>query len=138
MLSTVDPLLKAVEALPREGSYTVTFVMPDGQERAIVTTAQAGKVVLPSANLPDGWNLDSPTFQAALAAINAVHQARELAGAGRVLLLDVEGGWDVSIGNVVLSTSGIPSCVGDGDMEQTAAGVWKCTVCGAGALLSAD
>jgi hypothetical protein len=134
MLCPVDPLLHRIEALPRRGAYAVTFVLPDGQERTVVTVTTDGQVSLPAANLVEGWAEGSDSFQAVLAAILAVGAAREISGAGRVLLLDVDGGWDVSIGNIILSESGQPACVSHGDLEPTRPGIFECPTCGAVAL----
>ena len=96
------------------------------------------EVDIPAANLLDGWPATSASFRAALAVVAAVHSARELAGAGRNLLLDLDGGWDVSIGNVVLSAAGEPACVAHGAMAQTRPSVWTCPECGATGLYGND
>lgn len=134
----MDPLLHRVEALPKRGSYAVTFVLPDGQERSVVAQSTGGEIALPAANLFDGWSADSASLRAALAAVAAVHEARVLAGAGRVLLLDTEGGWDVSIGNVMLSPGGRPMCVAHGDLAEAGDGFFECAACGASAMFGPD
>ena len=44
---------------------------------------------------------------------------------------DVTGGWDVSLGNIVLSAQGVPSCVSHGDLETTDGVSFHCVGCGA-------
>ncbi len=133
----MDPLLHRIEALPRAGTYAVTFVMPDGQQRSVVMHATGGTVEVPEASRLDGWPSGSSSYQAALASVAATHNARELAGTGRVLLQDVEGGWDVSLGNVILSATG-PACVAHGDMELTRPALFTCATCGAAAIFAAQ
>ena len=50
-------------------------------------------------------------------------------------LRDPAGGWDVSLGNVVLGPSGAPTCIAHGDLLGDGAGQWVCAECGARALL---
>ena len=49
------------------------------------------------------------------------------------VLQDLPGGWDVSMGNVMLTEQG-PVCITDGPMELSGPGQFVCAVCGAGAL----
>jgi hypothetical protein len=138
MLDGVDPLLQRIEALPKRGSYAVTLVLADGQERIVVVAPGAdGRPALPAANLPDGWSPRSDSAVAVLATIDAFHDARTVAGAGRSRLVDIDGGWDVSIGNVVLGPDGQPACVTHGPLEPTG-DTWTCAECGAAAMFATD
>jgi hypothetical protein len=65
-------------------------------------------------------------------AVLALHRARAR-GSTLPTLRDVPGGWDVSIGNVVL-TAGVPHCLADGPMEADG-DTYTCPVCGARAVL---
>jgi hypothetical protein len=130
MMYAVDPLLQRVEALPRTGEYSVVLVMADGQERTVLIRVDAGEVLAPAANLGD-WAPTSTTYQAMTAAVRAMHDAREAAGRQRILLQDVEGGWDVTLGNVVLGASGQPACIAHGDLESSGATLFTCATCGA-------
>ncbi|MBV9594588.1 MAG: hypothetical protein JO147_12430 [Actinobacteria bacterium] len=133
----MDPLLQRIDAQPRPGSYAVTFLMSDGQERSVVMRVEGDAVDVPAANLLDGWDPASESFRAALTAVAAAHRAREAAGTSRSLLLDVEGGWDVSIGNVVLGDNGRPTCVAHGEMGEPTPGRFECAECGAAATYGA-
>ncbi len=135
MLNAVDPLVQRLEALPKRGSYAVTVVLDDGQERILVVTFVDGLPALPEANRPEGWAADSESARALLAAVMALHEARAIAGAGRAQLVDVDGGWDVSIGNVILAADGEPRCVSHGEMSAEV-GVWTCPECGAAAMFA--
>lgn len=126
--------MRRVEALADDGAYAVTFVMPDNQERSVLMRVTKDTVSIPEANLIPGWASDSPSFKAVTAAIIAVHTARTLASAGRSQLLDLPGGWDVTLGNIVLSKAGHPNCVSHGDLEETEPAKYACPVCGAAAL----
>ena len=64
----------------------------------------------------------------------ALHAVRQLAPGGPTLR-DVDGGWDVGLGNVVLPGSGRPECTAHGPMGDEA-GVWVCVECGARAVLA--
>jgi hypothetical protein len=46
-------------------------------------------------------------------------------------LHDVPGGWDVSLGNVVLAASGRARCTAHGEMTADDDGVLVCGECGA-------
>lgn len=135
MLYAVDPLVQRIEALPKRGSYAVTLVLADGQERILVVSTDGDAPVLPAANLPQGWDAESESARALLAAVTALHRARAVAGAGRARLVDIDGGWDVSIGNVVLSASGEPECVSHGAMQEQSE-QWTCPECGAAAMFA--
>jgi hypothetical protein len=130
----VNPLLRRIEALADDGAYTVLFGLPDGQERSLVMRAKDGEISVPEANLIPGWPAASDSFQAAVAAVAAMHSARESAGPGRVRLSDVPGGWDVGLGNIVLADSGMPACVGHGELEPREGALFECVTCGALAL----
>ena len=83
-----------------------------------------------------GWSPDSASFRAAVAAVGALDEARRLVGAQRPQLLDVDGGWDVGLGNVVLAPAGLPACVAHGNLEPVGSQRWECPACGARALFS--
>lgn len=132
MLHGVEPQLIKVEALAEAGCYTLTFALGSGAERAVVARIRDGAAVLPAAAISD-WSADSPSYRACLAAVEAVHAARELAGQRGRGLRDVPGGWDVSLGNVVLDPAGRPSCVTHGELAVEAGTVYRCAECGAAA-----
>jgi hypothetical protein len=129
-------MLQRIEALPKRGSYAVTLVLADGQERIVVITTDAdGRPALPAANLPDGWSPESRSAAALLDTVVAFHGARAIAGAGRARLVDIDGGWDVSIGNVIAADGG-PECVSHGAMQPNGESVWACAECGAAAMFA--
>ncbi|MFL6161454.1 MAG: hypothetical protein ACJ74U_04425 [Jatrophihabitantaceae bacterium] len=130
MLHGVEPRLTKVEALAEAGCYTLTFALPTGEQRAVVARLRDGTTVLPVAAI-GGWSADSPSYAATLAAVAAVHAARELAGPAGRRLRDVAGGWDVSLGNVVLDAAGRPSCVTHGELAAEPDAVFRCAECGA-------
>jgi hypothetical protein len=134
MLDVVDPLLRRIEALTVDGSYALSFLMDNGQERSMVISLGNGEVDVPEANLIEGWATSSESFQAAIAAVRAMDQARNVVGPGAAALRDVPGGWDVGLGNVTLSDAGQPVCVAHGELELTEPGTYRCPTCGAGAL----
>ncbi len=128
---TVDPLLSKIEALTEPGCYSLTFTTGTGEDRAVVLRLRPGEDEVPGANLFPGW---SPrAFAAAVAAVRALHEAREIVGPRRPRLRDIEGGWDVGLGNVLLSADGVPSCVAHGGLESNDPGIYRCAVCGAAA-----
>jgi hypothetical protein len=126
----VDPLLQRVEALPREGEYAVVLVTADGQEQSVLMRVGAETVEAPAANL-GGWSTSSDTYRALTAAVRAVHEARAVAGRQRVLLQDIDGGWDVTLGNVILDQAGRPACIAHGELEPAGDAVFVCATCGA-------
>jgi len=126
----VDPLLQRIDASPRVGEYSVVLLMADGQEQTVLLRVGADAVEVPAANLGT-WAVESPSYLALVAAVRAVHEARAVAAAQRVLLQDVDGGWDVSLGNVVLGGSGQPACIEHGDLAPVGGGVFSCPDCGA-------
>jgi hypothetical protein len=136
MMYIVDPLLQRIEASPRLGEYAVVLVMADGQEQTVLMQVADGGVGVPAANL-GGWSPSSDSYLGLMAAVRAVHDARSLAGAQRTLLQDVDGGWDVTLGNVILSASGQPACIAHGDLEPATLPRYVCSSCGAQAVFGA-
>jgi hypothetical protein len=134
----MEPLLNRIEAMAEAGCYSVAFQLDAGAERSVILRFRDGDLRAPEANMIAGWSTDSASFQAMISAVRAVHEARELVGAQRPQLQDVDGGWDVGLGNVVLSETGDPACVADGDMQQVSPGLWQCPICGARARYSAS
>jgi hypothetical protein len=130
MLHDVDPRLTKIEALTEAGCYALTFALDSGEERSVVARLRDGAAVLPAAAVGD-WPTDSASYAAVVAAVQAVHAARELAGPRGRRLSDVAGGWDVSLGNVVLDPAGRPSCVTHGELTAEPAEIYRCAECGA-------
>ena len=129
----MDPLLSKIEALTEPGCYSLTFTLDTGEDRAVVVRMRGDEPVLPSANSFAGWVPGSRIATAAIAVVRALHQARQSGGGSGGQLLDIEGGWDVGIGNVVLSAEGAPACVAHGELAPAEAGVFRCEACGAAA-----
>jgi hypothetical protein len=125
--------LVRIEALPGEGRYAVSFERPDGSEQTAVAQLTEQGVEVAEASLPAGWTRDSEAFAATAAAVTAFDAARQHAPAG-LALRDVEGGWDVSLGNVVLGDGGLPECTAHGVMTESDGG-FLCTECYARARL---
>lgn len=136
MLVPVGARLERIEALPGAGRFAITFRRDDGGEQTAVVDVTGDGVRVAEANLPDGWARDSDAFRATADAVRALHRARS-AGPTVASLVDVEGGWDVGLGNVVLSGTGMPMCIAHGDMIAAAA-IYECAECGARARLSDD
>jgi hypothetical protein len=130
MLLFVDPRLTKIEALTEAGCYAVTVALTTGEERSVVARLRDGTVVLPAAAV-DGWSAESAGYAATVAAVEAVHAARELAAPQGRRLSDVVGGWDVSLGNVVLDPAGRPSCVTHGELAAEPGEIYRCAECGA-------
>lgn len=129
----MDAALQRIEALPGRGRYALTFVRPDGG--AQITTVQIaydGVHVAESA-LPPGWGTATDAFRAAADAVLAIDAARRHAPSAAGLS-DVPGGWDVSLGNVVLGATGTPMCVAHGDLVG-AAELYTCPECGAKGIM---
>ncbi|HEU5270887.1 MAG TPA: hypothetical protein VFU36_13260 [Jatrophihabitans sp.] len=126
----MDPRLTKIEALTEAGCYTVTVTLGSGEERSVVARVRDDEVALPAAAV-DGWSAESASYPATLAAVQAVHAARELAGPQDRRLSDVAGGWDVSLGNVVLDPDGRPSCVTHGELAAEPGERYRCAECGA-------
>jgi hypothetical protein len=133
MLQDMDPLLSKIEALSEPGCYSVTFTLATGENRAVVMRMRGDEPVVPVAGSIPGWSPESATSTATIRAVRALHQARLLAGPTRSRLLDLDGGWDVGIGNVTLSADGLPACVAHGELEPAETGVFRCPICGAAA-----
>jgi len=129
----MDPLLRKIEALSEPGCYSLTFTLESGEERAIVMRMRGDEPIAPAAGALEGWSPQSATFDATIAAVRALHTARQLTGPAKARLLDIEGGWDVGIGNVILSAAGEPSCVAHGELASVQPGVFRCAECGAAA-----
>lgn len=132
----MEAVLHRIEALPGDVRYAVTFRRPDGSEQTAVVEAAEDKVTVAEASLPTGWTRDTEPFVSTAEAVLAVHRARNAAPRAQVLR-DVDGGWDVAIGNVVPGAgehAGRPVCTAHGVMDERA-GVWTCPECGAQALL---
>jgi hypothetical protein len=134
MLPSVDPLLHRIEALPEQGCYSVGFLVDAVHERSVVMKVVDGDVVVPEANLIPGWSPTSESFRSVLSAVRGVDQARTRVNSISAQLRDVPGGWDVSVGNVVLDDAGEPACVAHGELELAQAATYACPTCGAQAL----
>jgi hypothetical protein len=130
-------VLHRIEALPGEGRYAVTFRRADGSEQtAIVHVSDAGLDVA-EASLPVGWTSTSDEFRATAVTVTTFDEARRTASIGATLR-DVPGGWDVSLGNVVLGETGQPVCIAHGDLAPAgdpAGDAYACPECDARALL---
>lgn len=124
----MDAVLHRIEALPGAGRYAVTFKNSDGTEQTAVMHVAGDDVEVAEASLPMGWTRNSDEFAGTAAAVRAVDAARRV-GPSASSLSDVDGGWDVMLGNVVLA-AGAPTCTAHGAMSETA-GVWVCGECGA-------
>jgi len=151
MLDAVDPLLHRIEALPEHGCYSVTFLLDGNNERSVVMKVAnktgdqpperpggaAREVIVPEANMLPGWTVADESFRAVLAAVLAVDDARHQVVGSNSVLRDVAGGWDVSIGNIVLDSWGHPACVAHGELELAVGAppaTYACPTCGARAL----
>ncbi|MEO6702122.1 MAG: hypothetical protein ABI140_07230 [Jatrophihabitantaceae bacterium] len=130
----MEPQLSKVEALTEPGCYSLTFVLPGGAERALVARLREDEVDLPAQAL-DGWSPESPSFAAAVATLRAMQRARQLARPVGPRLHELEGGWDVGLGNVVLDHDGRPACVSHGALAPESGNAYRCAECGAGAGL---
>ena len=86
------------------------------------------------ASLPAGWEPGSEAFELLAESIRALDYARHATDAP-VQLQDVDGGWDVMIGNVVLEAGNIVTCASHGAMRMDD-GVWTCPECGARAMFA--
>lgn len=126
----VDAVLQRIEALPGEHRYAVTFRRPDGTEQTAIIRTTGTHVSVPEASLPDGWTRESESFRATSEAVLAVERARTI-GPRVALLRDVDGGWDVGLGNVLLSADDQPECTAHGRLQPTGNGVYECAECGA-------
>jgi hypothetical protein len=122
--------LHRIEALSGAGRYAVTFQRPDTSEQTAVVQVNGEGVDVAEASLPDGWTRDGAAFAAVAEVVFAVERAR-LLGPATAQLTDVDGGWDVMMGNVVLGEAGQPTCTAHGPMEDAGSGVFECAECGA-------
>ena len=122
--------LHRIEALAGAGRYAVTFQRPDTSEQTAVVQVSDDEVTAAEASLPDGWTRDSDAFAAMGDVLRTLERARAL-GPVATQLMDVDGGWDVMMGNVVLGDSGVPTCTAHGAMEPSGDGVFECAECGA-------
>jgi hypothetical protein len=132
MLVLVDPLHR-IEALPGHSRYAVTFRRSDGSEHTTTVELRGDAIVVAEASLPDGWATGSPARSALRDAILAVDGARSVVPT-LAELRDVPGGWDVGLGNVVISTASGPECTAHGVMRAGPHGEYDCADCGARAL----
>jgi hypothetical protein len=130
----MDAALHRIEPLPGEARYAVTFRREDGSEQTAVVHLLEDGIDVAEASLPTGWTRASEVFAATAAAVRAFDAARRYAPSA-ASLRDVAGGWDVSLGNVVLGAAGIPACIAHGDMTETDGG-YVCPECGARAALA--
>jgi hypothetical protein len=121
-----------IEALPGEGRYAVAFERADGSEQTAVMHMTAEGLSVADASLPAGWSRDSEAFAATAAAVSAFDEARRHVPSGTALR-DVDGGWDVSLGNVTL-LDGVPTCAAHGPMT-TSGDQFICNQCYARARL---
>ncbi len=138
MLVGVDAVLHRLEALPGDGRWAATFRRLDGTEQtAVVQVTGAGsdapEVTVAEASLPADWSRTGDAWLAVADAVRALERARIASEPTGAVLHDADGGWDVSLGNVVLGDDGRPACIAHGEMA-TADGVWACPECGATAL----
>ncbi|MCW2497036.1 hypothetical protein [Jatrophihabitans sp.] len=131
----MDDALHRIEALPGEGRYSVCFRAAGGAEQAAVAQLTGERLEVAAASLPAGWEQGTDAFDLLVEAVRALDRARR-ASAPPVALLDVEGGWDVMIGNVVLQ-SGIVTCAAHGAMQPTGE-IWSCAECGARATFAGN
>jgi hypothetical protein len=130
----MDSVLHGIAALPGEGRYAITFRRPDGSEQTAVVHVNAPDIEIAEASLPSGWSKTGAMFKATADAIHAFDSARRRAPTAPTLR-DVDGGWDVSLGNVVLGSGGVATCTAHGEMAEDG-GAYVCTECEARAILA--
>ena len=128
-------VLHRIEALPGDGRHAVTFRHADGTEQTAIVHLDGDELDVAEASLPSGWTRDSQLFAVTATAVRAFDEARRQAATAGPSLRDVSGGWDVSLGNVVLGPNGVPACTAHGDMEL-AGDSYLCRDCGARAQLA--
>ncbi len=128
----MDTVLHRIEALPGDSRYAVTFRCADASEQTAVWQLDGTDVHVADAALPPGCARDSAVFTLIVGVVSAMHAVRASLPRGAVLR-DVDGGWDVGLGNVVLSPASVPTCTAHGPLDHTA-GVWTCAECGARAV----
>ena len=122
--------LHRIEALAGAGRYAVTFQRPDTSEQTAVVQVSGDEVTAAEASLPDGWTRGSDAFAAMADVLRSMERARAL-GPAATHLMDVEGGWDVMMGNVIIGDAGAPTCTSHGIMGAAGEGVFECAECGA-------
>ncbi len=131
----MDAVLRRIEALPGFGRYAVTFAGSDGDSELTATMQITGTDIdVAEASLPPGWQRDSDAFRATADAVFAFDAARAHVTIA-ASLRDVPGGWDVSLGNVVLGPEGGPVCTAHGEMPQQDE-MYVCAECGAQAAMT--
>lgn len=130
----MDAVVHRIEALPGSGRYAVTWLRADGSEQTAVVHVRPDQVEVAEASLPPGLTADSTAFRAAAAAVRALDDARVLVPTRQ--LRDVDGGWDVSLGNVRLDAAGAPECAAHGPLQGSGAGEYVCAECGARATIA--
>ena len=124
-----------IEAMPGDGRYALTFRLAGGGEHSVVVQVSDGTVTMAAASLPGGWDAAATTHDAVVRAVLALDEARATTRVSGTLA-DLAGGWDVSLGNVVLGYAGVPECAAHGPMVEGGGGLWSCTECGAQAVLA--
>lgn len=130
----MDAVLHRIEALPGDGRFALTFRRPDGSEQTAVAHLRDADLDVAPASLPPGWEPRSALLDAATTALRAISEARRLVPART--LRDIDGGWDVSLGNVVVGADGRPACTAHGPMTaDEGADEFRCEECGARAAL---
>lgn len=129
----MNPQLSKIEALAEPACYSLTFSVGGDEQPAVVVRVRDGQPVAPAAHAFTGWLPGTELFIATLAAVTAFHQTRQLSHSDQPVLFDIAGGWDVGLGNVVLSADGVPSCVVHGELESIEPAIFRCLVCGAAA-----
>jgi hypothetical protein len=132
----VDVGLHRIEALPGEGRYAVTFRAAGGAEQNAVAHLNENGLDVAPASLPATWQPGTEAFALLADAVAALDRARR-AGTAPAELLDVDGGWDVMLGNVVLELGNIVACAAHGTMHLVD-DLWTCPECGARATFAAD
>jgi hypothetical protein len=128
--------LHRIEALAGQGRFVVTFERADRSEQTAVVQVTGDDVSAADASLPAGWTRGSEAFAALAEALRAVERACGMGPAGAALV-DVDGGWDVMLGNVVLGSDDLPTCTAHGAMAATGEGRYECAECGARAAYAA-
>lgn len=128
-------MLHRIEALPGDGRHAVTFRLADGTEQTAIVQLSTDGVDVAEASLPAGWRRDSELFLVTAEAVRAFDEARRRTVTAGPALRDVPGGWDVSLGNVVLGPSGTPTCTAHGELEVDG-DTYLCRDCGARAQLA--
>lgn len=125
----MDAALHRIEPLPGAGRYAITFRRADSSEQTAVVHLTADGVEVAEASLPSGWSRLSAAFDAVTAAVQAFDAARRH-GRSTAALRDVDGGWDVSLGNVALDQVGRPACTAHGPLTGDGE-LFVCAECGA-------